>query len=187
MSRPAPAKRPSPPSGETTPTEGTWAEKMERLRRRARPRKKLRVCDDDQLRQQVEEAEQAARRARFLAEAAPDDAQAARNTVEADAAVETARTALDDACDVLTFLALPRPVLEELISQHPPTTQQAADGAAFNPDTFPAALIAAASFDGMSEAEAAELLNTWSAPDATALWEAAWGVQQESRVELGKD
>ncbi|MBY8884786.1 hypothetical protein K7472_07995 [Streptomyces sp. PTM05] len=186
MSRPS-AKSPSPPHGDTTSAEGAWAAKMERLRRRPRSRKKLRVCDDDSLRRRLEEAEQAARRARFLAETSPDDGAAAGQAEEADAAVEAARAALDDASDFLTFLALPRPVLEDLIAEHPPTEQQASGGAGFNPDTFPAALIAAASLDGMSEAEAAELLATWSAPDANALWEAAWQVQQESRVELGKD
>ncbi|CAM5626548.1 hypothetical protein SAURM35S_07358 [Streptomyces aurantiogriseus] len=71
----------------------------------------------------------------------------------------------------------------------PPTDEQAADGAAFNPDTFPAALIAASSTDGMTEAEARELLDAWSAPDANALWETAWEVQQEARTgqaDLGK-
>ncbi|MDH6624420.1 hypothetical protein M2271_002222 [Streptomyces sp. LBL] len=184
MSRNAPAKRPPSPSSDSV--EGAWVAKMERLRRRARPQNKLRICDDDQLRQRFEDAEQAARRARFLAEANPDDERAARSAGEAAAVLEAARAALDDASDFLTFLALPRPVLEELIAQHPPTEQQAEEGSVFNPDTFPSALIAAASFDGMSQDEAAELLATWSAPDAGLLWEAAWSVQQESRVELGK-
>ncbi|MDN0193919.1 hypothetical protein [Streptomyces sp. S.PNR 29] len=185
MSRPAPAKRPSPP-GESA-TEGAWAAKMDRLRRRARPQNKLRVCDDDQLRQRFEETEQAARRARFVAEANPGDEQAAQQAADAAAAREDARTALDAASEFLTFRALPRPVLEELISEHPPTEKQAEEGAIFNADTFPAALVSAASVDGMSQEEAEELLNTWSAPDAGALWDAAWQVQQESRVELGKD
>lgn len=185
MSRPAPAKRPSAPRAEA-PAEGAWAAKMDRLRRRTRPQKSLRVCDDDQLREQVESAEQDAQRARFIAEATPDDEPAAQRAADAQAAFETASAALDDASDFLTFLALPRPVLEELIAAHPPTEKQEEEGAVFNPDTFPAALIAAASFDGMSQDEASELLATWSAPDANLLWEAAWQVQQESRVDLGK-
>ncbi|MET8677072.1 hypothetical protein ABZW18_05590 [Streptomyces sp. NPDC004647] len=185
MSRPAPAKRPSPPRGESS-AEGAWAAKMDRLRRRARPQNKLRVCDDDQLRTRVEAAEQGAQRARFIAEATPADELAAQRAAEAEAIAETVRAELDDASDFLTFLALPRPVLEELIAAHPPTEQQAEEGAVFNPDTFPAALISAASFDGMSQDEAAELLASWSAPDANLLWEAAWQVQQESRVDLGK-
>ncbi|MFK0279826.1 hypothetical protein ACIQVL_05035 [Streptomyces sp. NPDC090499] len=184
MSRTAPVKRPSPPRASAA--EGAWAARMERLRHRARPQNKLRICDDDQLRQRFEDAEQAARRAGFLAEANPDDERAIQQAGEAATALEAARAALNDASDFLTFLALPRPVLEELITQHPPTEQQAEEGSVFNPDTFPPALIAAASFDGMSRDEAAELLSTWSAPDAGLLWEAAWSVQQESRVELGK-
>lgn len=184
MTRPAPAKSPSPPR--ETPAEGAWADKMHRLRQRPRPQNKLRICDDDQLRQRDEEAAQIAQRARIFAEASPADAAAGQRASEAEAAADQARAELDDASEFLTFLALPRPVLEELIAQHPPTEQQTEEGAIFNADTFPAALVSAASRDGMSREEADELLTTWSAPDANALWEAAWQVQQESRVELGK-
>ncbi|MFB7500408.1 hypothetical protein ACFC09_38010 [Streptomyces sp. NPDC056161] len=159
---------------------------MERLRGRAQPQRRLRVCDDERLRRRVEEAESVDSRARLIAEASPEDEQAAQRAADAAAALETARTTLDDASDFLTFLGLPRPVLEELVARHPPTEQQASEGAVFNPNTFPAALISAASFDGMSVEEADELLSTWSAPDAGLLWEAAWSVQQESRVDLGK-
>ena len=186
MSRSAPAKHQQSPSA-ATPAEGAWAAKMDRLRRRARPQNKLRICDDDHLRQRFEESEQAARRARFVAEANPGDEQAARQAADAAAARDDARAALDAASEFLTFRALPRPVLEELISEHPPTEKQTEEGAIFNPDTFPPALVSAASVDGMSREEAEELLNGWSAPDANALWDAAWQVQQESRVELGKD
>jgi hypothetical protein len=184
VSRPAPAKRPSPPRQE--PAEGAWAAKMDRLRRRARPQNKLRICDDEELRKRAEAAQREAERARFIAEATPGDEELAQRTADAAEAHQAASAALDYASDFLTFLALPRPVLEELIAAHPPTEQQAEEGAVFNPDTFPAALISAASFDGMSQDEAAELLSTWSAPDANLLWEAAWQVQQESRVDLGK-
>ncbi|MFE7276874.1 hypothetical protein [Streptomyces sp. NPDC057623] len=186
MSRPAPAK-PQPSPSASAAAEGAWAAKMDRLRRRPRPQNLLRICDDDQLRQRFEETEQAARRARFLAEATPGDEQISRQDTDAAAAHDDARAALDAASEFLLFRALPRPVLEELISEHPPTEQQAEEGAIFNPDTFPAALVAAASVDGMNRKDAEELLNTWSAPDANALWDAAWQVQQEIRVELGKD
>ncbi|MEU6254291.1 hypothetical protein [Streptomyces sp. NPDC047043] len=183
MSRPAQAKRPSPSA---TTAEGAWSAKMERLRRRARPQNRLRICDDAELRQRHDDAEQAARRTRFVAEASPGDELAERQAAEADTAREQALQALDAASEFLIFRALPRPVLEELIAQHPPTEQQAEEGAIFNADTFPAALVSAASVDGMSREEAEELLNGWSAPDANALWDAAWQIQQESRVELGK-
>ncbi|MEU3973423.1 hypothetical protein [Streptomyces bacillaris] len=183
MSRPAQAKRPAPSA---TPAEGAWSAKMERLRLRARPQNRLRVCDDNDLRQRYDEAEQAARRAKFVAEANPGDDLAERQAADADAARDQALAALDAASEFLTFRALPRPVLEDLISEHPPTEQQAEEGAIFNATTFPAALVSAASVDGMSREEAEELLNGWSAPDANSLWDAAWQVQQESRVELGK-
>jgi hypothetical protein len=160
---------------------------MDRLRQRPRPRATLRICDDEQLRRKAHEAEQAAERARFLADAAPGDTLLAQHAREAETARTAATGALEEASITLEFCALQRPVLEELITAHPPTEAQSEeDGAAFNPDTFPAALISAASEDGMSEEEAGELLATWSAPDANALWEAAWQVQQESRADLGK-
>ncbi|MFE0190727.1 hypothetical protein [Streptomyces sp. NPDC058989] len=159
---------------------------MDRLRRRARPENKLRICDDEELRNRAEVAQREAERARFLAEANPGDEELAQRAADAEEANQAASAALDNASDFLTFRALPRPVLEDLIAEHPPTEKQSEEGAVFNPDTFPAALISAASLDGMSREEAEELLNTWSAPDANALWEAAWQVQQESRVELGK-
>lgn len=183
MSRPAQAKR---LSTSATTAEGAWSAKMERLRRRARPQNRLRICDDAELRQRYDDAELAARRARFVAEANPGDELAERQAADTDTARDQALKALNAASEFLTFRALPRPVLEELIAQHPPTEQQAEEGAIFKADTFPAALVAAASVDGMSREEAEELLNGWSAPDANALWDAAWQVQQESRVELGK-
>lgn len=181
--RPAQAKHPSPSA---SPAEGAWSAKMDRLRSRRKVQNRLRVCDDNDLRQRFDEAEQAARRARFVAEANPGDELAERQAADADAARDEAGTALDAASEFLTFRALPRPVLEDLISEHPPTEKQTDEGAIFNADTFPAALVSAASVDGMSGEEAEELLTGWSAPDANALWEAAWQVQQESRVELGK-
>ncbi|WP_406722901.1 hypothetical protein OG968_24200 [Streptomyces althioticus] len=182
MSRPTQAKHPTPSAS----AEGAWSAKMDRLRRRPRPQNRLRICDDAELRQRYEEAEQAARRAHFVAEANPGEELAERQAADADAKRDQALAVLDAASEFLTFRALPRPVLEELIGEHPPTEQQAEEGAIFNADTFPAALVAAASVDGMCRQEAEELLNGWSAPDAHALWDAAWQIQQESRVELGK-
>ncbi|MGI5401942.1 hypothetical protein ACQEVG_21360 [Streptomyces sp. CA-135486] len=164
----------------------SWEQKMERLRRRSLPERVLQICDDAARRTEYDEAKRAADRAQLLADSDPDNAVFAARATQAAERREIAAEALNAASVYLSFRALPRPVLEELINVHPPTDQQAADGAAFNPDTFPAALITASSVDGMSETEARELLDSWSAPDANALWEAAWQVQQESRTELGK-
>ncbi|WP_406354272.1 hypothetical protein [Streptomyces sp. NBC_00658] len=170
--------------------EAAWETKMERLRHRSLPERVLRICDDTALRQEHDAAGRAVSRARLLADSDPDNATLARRATAATRRYEAAAEALHKASVCLTFRALPRPALEELIHTHPPTDQQAADGAAFNPDTFPAALIAVSCTDGMSEAEARELLDSWSAPDANALWESAWEVQQEARTgpaDLGKD
>ncbi|MFI5688608.1 hypothetical protein [Streptomyces sp. NPDC051636] len=167
----------------------TWEQKMERLRRRSLPERVLQICDDAALRAEYDEAKRAADRARLLAESDAENGVFAERARLAAERYEAASDALNRESVYLTFRALPRPVLEELLHAHPPTDDQAADSAAFNPDAFPAALIAASSTDGMSEAEARELLDTWSAPDANALWEAAWEVQQEGRVDradLGK-
>ncbi|KPI15658.1 hypothetical protein OK074_2103 [Actinobacteria bacterium OK074] len=171
----------------------TWEQKMERLRRRSLPERVLRVCDDPARRTEYEEAKRTADRARLLAEAQLDaqpepenganDGVFAERAAQAERRREAAARALHEASAYLTFRALPRPLLEELIHAHPPTDEQAADGAAFNPDTFPAALVSASNTDGMTETEARELLDSWSAPDANALWEAAWQVQQEGRAD----
>lgn len=173
----------------TTKGAVTWEQKMERLRRRSLPERVLQICDDAALRAEYDEAKRAADRARLLAESDAENGVFAERARLAAERCEAASDALNRESVYLTFRALPRPVLEELLHAHPPTDDQAADGAAFSPDTFPAALIAASSTDGMSEAEARELLDTWSAPDANALWEAAWEVQQEGRADradLGK-
>ncbi|MFI1735214.1 hypothetical protein ACH40E_39550 [Streptomyces acidicola] len=169
--------------------ETAWAKKMERLRRRSLPERVLQICDDAALRAEYDESKRAADRARVLAESDAGNGVFAERATEAARRYAASAAALREASVYLTFRALPRPVLEELLHAHPPTDEQAADGAAFNPDTFPAALISASCTDCMSEAEARELLDAWSAPDANALWEAAWEVQQEARADradLGK-
>lgn len=178
--------KPASSASELSSAEGAWAAKMQRLRGRALVEQPVWICDDDALRVRSAEAEQAAERARFLAEAAPDDEALARRAREAAEECEAVRSELEAASIGLAFRALPGPDLEELITAHPPTDAQAEEGAAFNPDTFAPVLIAAACTEDMSEADAVELLASWSAPDRNALWEAAWQVQQKSRVELGK-
>ena len=168
----------------------SWEQKMERLRRRSLPERVLQICDDAALRAEYDEARRAADRARLLAETDPGNDVLAERAAQAAGRREAATEALREASTYLTFRALPRPVLEELLNAHPPTDEQVADGSAFNPDTFPAALVAASSADGMTDPEARELLDAWSAPDANALWQAAWEVQQEfrtHRADLGKD
>lgn len=168
-------------------TEERWAEKMRRLRERPPAQRTLRVCDDEQVRREALLADEALARARYVAKSRPEDEDVAQRIPDLEQANAKAQQALTATSVTLTFRALPRPVLEELIAAHPPTEEQAADDAAFNPDTFPAALVSAASIDGMSETEAEELLGSWPTADANALWEAAWQVQQVNRADLVAD
>lgn len=168
------------------PAGGGWAATMERLRKRPLPQSVLRICDEPGLRDAVEKAEQGAKRARLLAEATPESTVLASRAEQAEDHHRAAEAKLATASITLTFRALPRPALEELIGEHPPSEEQAKDGAGFNSDTFPPVLVSAASVDGMTVEEAGELLGSWSSADANALWEAAWRVQQETRADVGK-
>lgn len=104
----------------------------------------------------------------------------------AQAALDEARRALVAGTLKLTFRALPRPAWEQLLREHAPTEEQADLGHEYNVETFPAALVSASSVDGMSEAEAQELLDSWSDADAKALFTAALLVNQTMRADLGK-
>ncbi len=172
---------------EAQATEERWAEKMRRLRERPPAQRTLRVCDDEQVRREAVLADEALARARYVAKSHPEDEDVARRIPELERANAKAQEALAASSVTLTFRALPRPVLEELIAAHPPTEEQAAEDAAFNPDTFPAALVSASSVDGMSETEAEELLGSWPTAEANALWEAAWQVQQVNRADVVAD
>ncbi|KUL23231.1 hypothetical protein ADL12_39835 [Streptomyces regalis] len=131
------------------------------------------------------------------------DAEAERTTSaeteRAEHDLVVAREAFDEVSLTLTFKALPRPVLDGLIKRFPPTEAQAEDGDAWNPETFPAALIAAAhierhdagkAVEGLTEDDAQDLLDSWPVAESNALFAAAWQAQQivrTSTVELGKD
>ncbi|WP_406260426.1 hypothetical protein OIA45_19680 [Streptomyces chartreusis] len=131
------------------------------------------------------------------------DAEADRTTSaeteRAEHDLTVAQEAFDEVSLTLTFKALPRPVLDGLIKRFPPTEAQAEDGDAWNPETFPAALIAAShierddagkAVEGMTEDDAQDLLDSWPVAESNALFAAAWQAQQivrTSTVELGKD
>lgn len=163
-----------------------WAAKMARLRARQLPETVLRVCDDEKVKKAWKAATDRADLARRAAEDNPKDRPARLEHAAADKALAAAQAAYDEASIMLRFRALPRPALEALFKAHPATEEQQEDGSDWNPDTFPAALIAAASVDGMTPEEARELLDTWSQAEANALFWAAMGAQQEQRTDLGK-
>ncbi|WP_324787022.1 hypothetical protein [Streptomyces sp. H51] len=183
-----------------------WAAKMARLRARKLPERTMSICDDEAAKTAVTDAAMGLARAR--AEALDDcakqgvaedvrDAFVAANpqVVAADAALARAQETLTEATTTLTFRALPRPVWEQLLRDHPPTEAQADRGMEYNVDTFPAALISAchverdeagAEVEGMSAEDAQELLDTWDDPDAKALFTTPLLVNQTLRADLGK-
>jgi hypothetical protein len=194
-----------PPAGAVA-KDAHWSAKMARLRARKLAERTVSICDDTDAKTAVTEAAVALAKARAgaLAECTEQgireeqrDAFVASNpqVVAADAGLTGAQEALAEATLTLTFRALPRPVWEQLLRDHAPSEAQADQGMEYNVDTFPAALIAAChverdaggvEVEGMSEADAQELLDTWSDGDAKALFTAALVINQTLRADLGK-
>ncbi|WP_399932171.1 hypothetical protein [Streptomyces kanamyceticus] len=188
----------APPAAPATAVakDAHWAAKLAKLRARQLPEYTLVICDDLHAKQHLDESlRELARCRRADAENGRDYSEA---TLAAEQAVEEAQEFFDNVSTELTFKALPRPILDGLIKRFPPTEAQAEDGDAWNPETFPAALIAAAhierddhgaTVEGMSEADAQDLLDSWPVAESNALFAAAWQAQQivrMSTVELGK-
>ena len=76
----------------------------------------------------------------------------------------------------MTFQAIGAIEYDKLVSKHPPTTEQRADGAAFNLDTFAPALIAAVSSDpeiSLSDAKEIWNSNDWSRGEVITLYRKA--------------
>ncbi|UQA93697.1 hypothetical protein [Streptomyces halobius] len=190
--------RPTPaPPANAVARDAHWARKLARLRARQLPEHTLQICDDLAAKKHLEQAKLEVARCRMA------DAEAERTTSaeteRAEHDLVAAREAFDEVSLALTFKALPRPVLDGLTKRFPPTEAQAEGGDAWNPETFPAALIAAAhierdaagkAVEGMTEDDAQDLLDSWPVAESNALFAAAWQAQQivrTSTVELGKD
>ncbi|WP_326604261.1 hypothetical protein [Streptomyces sp. NBC_01800] len=183
-----------------------WSAKMARLRARKLPERTLSICDDQDAKTAVTDAALTLAKARAgaLAECTEQgireeqrDAWVASNpqVLAADAGLVQAQDDLEDATLRLTFRAVPRPVWEQLLRDHAPTESQADQGMEYDVDTFPAALISAchverdaggAEVEGMSAADAQELLDTWADAEAKALFTAALVINQTLRADLGK-
>ncbi|MFE2578862.1 hypothetical protein [Streptomyces sp. NPDC059378] len=183
-----------------------WAAKMARLRARKLPERTLSICDDEGVKIAVTDAALVLAKARVAAMAECTEqgiregqrdawVAASPQVLDADAALTSAQAALSAATLILTFRALPRPVWEQLLREHAPTEVQADQGMEYNVETFPAALISAChierdeagdAVDGMSVADAQELLDTWADVEAKALFTAALAVNQTLRADLGK-
>ncbi|MFG2143676.1 hypothetical protein ACGFRG_05685 [Streptomyces sp. NPDC048696] len=186
---------PAPPANAVV-RDAHWEAKLARLRARQLPEQTLQICDDLSARKQLEQAKLEAARCRMAD--AEDQRTISPETERAEAVLASAQAEFDEVCLSLTFKALPRPALDGLIKRFPPTEAQAEDGDAWNPETFPAALVAAAHIErddsgavveGLTEEEAQGLLDSWPVAESNALFAAAWQAQQIVRtttVELGK-
>ncbi|TQE33068.1 hypothetical protein [Streptomyces ipomoeae] len=163
-----------------------WTQKMARLRARAAAEVPLYLWQDQTLRERFEEARRTARRARQLADADPDNTELAAEADAAEQALEDVRAAHEADCEVLVFRALPGDAFTKLVKAHPPTEEEAEEGSDWNEETFPAALIAAASVDPMTEEDAAVLLAEWGMADRAALFQAALTAQNARRSDWGK-
>lgn len=179
------ATKPVPPAAAVA-ADSHWAATQERLRNRTRATAKLTICDDVEVRKDLEVARYELRRAEGGAADSPDDANAKDAVAAAKAALEQAQAVFDEAATVLTFQALPRLEFEALKKAHPATEEQAEDDHEWNIETLAPELISRASVDGMPVEAAREFLDTWSEAEASLLFNTAWDVQQTTRMDLGK-
>jgi hypothetical protein len=176
-----------------TSTATAWDALQKQLDSMPKPIQVLKLCSDPDVRDRYQEAKQALAGAedylKSLSKDVDKDARALVQKKTQDARNEfQAAQAEYDACTVtLTFQALERGQLKDLIAAHPPTEEDEEQGSEFHFDTFAPALIAAASTDGMPAEYAEHAVKAWSLADSQALWNAAWGVQQRRRTDLGKD
>ncbi|QBJ94421.1 hypothetical protein D0Z67_29055 (plasmid) [Streptomyces seoulensis] len=176
--------KPQPPAAAVA-ADAHWAAKMDRLRSRALAETVFVVCDDQSVRDRYLRAQRDYDLAAQYAKANPKDTEAASDLTRATEARDDAKQAYDEVSIPIRFRALPRQALEALYEQHAPSETDTEDGKRWA-DSFPAALIAAACVDGMTETEAQELLNSWSLAEADAMFNAAYGVQNTTRTDLGK-
>ena len=176
----------------STTTANGWAALEKRLNDLPKPTRTLALCADADVRDRYQAAKQAHNRAQeYLKSLGTDADKDARALVEKqakDAETELAAAQADyDANTVtLTFQALERSRLQDLLDNHPPTEEDEEKGSDFHFDTFAPELIAAASLDGMPAEYAASALKTWSLTDSDDLWAAAWSAQRRKRTDLGK-
>ncbi|MFJ7990328.1 hypothetical protein [Streptomyces sp. NPDC096351] len=158
----------------------------DRARSRKRPILKMTICDDLTVKTAYESARYSVRRLKAEAEDRPNEATVQAALARAETELTAAQEAYDAEAYDLRFEALPRTEFEDLKKAHPPTEAQAEDGYDLNVDTFGPALVAAASLDGLTVDDARTFLDTWSEGDASTLFNTAWGVQQETRTDVGK-
>lgn len=177
---------PAPPAAAVA-KDPHWAAKMQRLRERKPLESYVTIITDDEAKTAAVRAEAELAVARAGAEQnSGKDSEKDPNVKAAKARADEAKQRLEDATIRLGFRALPRDVYENLLAEHPATKEMEEKGEFYNVDTFPAALLAACSVDGMTLEDAQELLSTWNQSEAVSLFQAAQWVNTMSRLELGK-
>ncbi|MFJ9420683.1 hypothetical protein [Streptomyces sp. NPDC101249] len=176
---------PQPPAAAVA-ADAHWTATRDKLRNRARPTTSLTICDDPDLKKQMEESKFVVRRLQAQAEADPSDTSLTRDLDAAQKTLTDVQAAFDEAAIVLRFQAMRRPDFEDLKKEHPPTEAQAEDNLIVNLDTIGPPLVAASSLDGITEDDAAYYLEEWGEGEAAALFNAAWNVQSNTRMDLGK-
>lgn len=177
----------------TDSTTSAWGAIEQRLSTIKKPTSTYKLCPDPDLRDRHQEAQEKADGVRRYLEGLPKStAKDARSLAEKELAAAQAELAqvqeeYDAAVVTLTFQALERQQLAELQKKHPPLEEdEERNLTGFHWDTFAPALISAASVDGMPLDYAVQAMQTWTLTDAQDLWNAAWGVQQRRRTDLGK-
>lgn len=170
----------------------TWADKQKRLDKRGQATSTLTMYDDPDVRDRYLTAKQKSEQADAYLVRLPKDTDAdaralvERQVTDAAAELQAATQEKDAHTVVLTFQALSRERLEEILAKHPATEEDEESGRDFHYDTFAPVLISESSVDGMPLEYAQNALRTWSLADSDDLWLAAWTVQRRKRTDLGK-
>lgn len=176
---------PEPPAAAVA-ADAHWTATRERLRNRQRPTAKLIICDDPDLKKTLDEAKFTVRRITVNLESEPGDADLKKDLQQAQKDLEAAQAAFDEAAIVLCFQALRRPDFEDLKKNHPPTEDQAEEGLAVNVESLGPELIAASSLDGITVEDAKFYLAEWSEGEASGMFNTAWQIQSNVRMDVGK-
>lgn len=164
------------------------------------------LCMDDGLTLEVTAARRALADAEHSVEQDPGSTIAAERLTAAQERARAAEQAADAETVVFVFAPIGRQAWQALMEAHPPTPEQskaalarmAFGGLAFNPETFPAAAIAASAKLEVPDSDPVELPfdlvaswydnPAWNAGDLNTLFDVAQMVNLGSRVsELGKD
>jgi hypothetical protein len=176
---------PEPPA-DAVAADAHWTATREKLRNRNRPTSVLTICDDPDVKKALDEARFVVRRVESDLKTDPGSQALTADLDTAKSDLETAQAAFDDIAIRLTFQALRRADFEDLQRRHPPTEEQADEGYAFNVEALGPELVAQSSLDGITVDDAKTYLSEWAEGEASALFNTAFSVQTNVRMDLGK-